>query len=166
MAHDFEQTWPWRGASRDQLVEWLGEPRTEEFSARWKLGDARPPHPVTNRERNVPRMDVAWAGGRNGLSARLRLHDEWPAPGGPVPFSPEAWAAADAAGRSAMYSGARRAVRQLPAVDLAQLTALFGRPNSATGYVEYAVGSGYFGSFKLHIDIGEAGASRISFDDY
>jgi hypothetical protein len=110
-------------------------------------------------------MHIAWTDGRNGRSARIRLHDEWPTPAGPVPFSPDAWAAADAEARSAMDSGARRAVRQQPAVGLSQLTALFGRPDANVGYIEYGVGSGHFGSFKSHIGIDDAGASRVSFDD-
>lgn len=122
MAFDFEHNWPWRGATRTQLVGWLGEPAHEQDAATWWLGAA----PVGD-SLDAPSLSVAYAAGGDGDGLRVVLD----APFGPLdarPFSPADWAAATPAGRAAMFASLATRLRDLPRVDLDVLSDLLGPP--------------------------------------
>lgn len=124
MAFDFERSWPWRGATRTQLVGWLGEPEQELDAATWWLGAA----PVGGTL-DAPSLSVAYAAGGSGDALRVTIE----APFGPLeprPFKPEEWAAATPAGRAAMFGSLRTRLRDLPRVDLDVLSDLLGTPAS------------------------------------
>lgn len=122
MAFDFERTWPWRGATRTQLVGWLGEPAHEQDAATWWLGAA----PVGG-SLDAPSLTVSYAAGGDGDLVRVVIE----APFGPLeprPFKSEDWASGTPAARAAMFGSLRTLLGDLPRVDLDVLADLLGPP--------------------------------------
>jgi hypothetical protein len=159
MAHDFETRWAWQGASRAQLIAWLGEPDRDEYDARWSVGDPCPASAERPAQTEPLLLEIWWTDHQTGAQLELRNRcGTWG-----VTFSPEAWAAADTPTRSGMFRSMEQYVKSMQPVELTRLREIFGEPMSAGNTLTWCVNDAVMDWSMMTISMASDGADCIQF---
>ena len=161
MAHDFEAHWAWRGASRDQLIAWLGPPDRDEFDARWNVGDPCPSTDDHSARSQPLTLEIWWTDHQTG--AQVKLHNRCVT--SHADFSPEAWAMADTPTRSAMYPSLVKFVKSMHPVEFSRLREIFGDPIDPGDSLTWCVNDGLMDWYMMTVSMAGGRADMIQFWD-